>query len=229
MDEDRSGPGSASEDQRERLRWSRQHSYGCLVLIGVLTALIAVIGVCSALSGGTEEPVQVQIQNEQTKVPAVLPPSPTPTPALPSCPTEAEWEYFDAGWRSMAVIKDSFFNELAEDIRRAQADPWLYYDEMWRDNVMAWLTNAAVAAELFAAEPGPPSTAEIRQDMIQLASLTREIDEAFTQEFTGWDAGLPEGEHWQTFETNFDLIATILLVHQFDEIWYIERFCEKRQ
>ena len=189
----------------------------------LLAALVAVIGVCTALSGGREEPVQVQ---NEPATPTAVAPLPTVTP---SCPTPAEQSFFNKARVNTDYYKDQFL-AAAEVLERTESNPLLIYDETWRWELLSWYQAAIMFAEDVADYPSaPPSTYEIRQDMSQLASLAREIEELFVQIFLAVDADqLLDPREIAAVKPKMDLITTILLVHQFD--WrYIERFCEKRQ
>ncbi len=216
MDAERNGSDTESGDQPERQRWTRQHSYGCLVLIAVLVAVIALIGVCNAV--GRTEPEGVHF--EPVSPTAVLQPTVTP-----SCPTPAEQEFFDYGFGRMFIYQDTHL-ELSRVMEQLRENPLLLYDEMWRYDLLSWYDNAIMAAEQVAVWPAaPPSTAGIRQDMSRLASLTREVQEAFVQEFLAVDVGFSQGNHVTEALPNFELMAAIVEANQFDRR-HINRFCQ---
>ena len=150
------------ENEQDSQKGTRSNTKGCLIIIGVLAALIALIGVCNAFCG-TDQPAQ----NEQARPTATRKPTETTV-----CKTAAAQTYQEELVDVSEKMAESY-GLLKTAMEGASNDPTLVFEDGWRLEVGVTLAAMVVYADALEELTPPTALRPVHSDALRLAEETR--------------------------------------------------------
>lgn len=140
--------------------------------------LVVLVGLTVACGGPSEE--------EQVRTPMVV-------DAAPTCPSDAERQYFaDLGGIMRSI--GATVSLMSDDLAKVDRDPALVFDELWAMGATNYMHGTSHLADTIFDLDAPPAAASVQQAAEQMANRIKAAMDLFEQGIENFDvAALDEG------------------------------------